>query len=262
MKLHISFLALLFSGISFASQDITFHEAGNNTYVIELISSNNIGEQKGLEIIANAATKKCGDMPAHFGKHRFEGKEQVSSTETEREESFRMIQQLFCGKLASVAQETTKPLSTQEKNKLEIQARKLTDLYLDYLSRIDFKKAYSLLSSVLKQDQNYQEWGENKKQLTRQPGQLLRSEVWGITTYIDPPPPSRKGVYIATDFDREYTKSPIFCGYLVWYLEGNELRLIREDIGSINSSQYSQMNADDLGAIKSKFRCKPFNNTL
>ncbi|PCJ12430.1 MAG: hypothetical protein COB04_17810 [Gammaproteobacteria bacterium] len=75
--------------------------------------------------------------------------------------------------------------------------------------------------------------------------------------YVDPPSSPKKGVYIATDFDREYASLPIYCGYLVWYLEGEELRVIREDIGSISSVQFSKINAEDLLTIKTKFRCKP-----
>lgn len=67
MKRHITFLALFISGISDASQEIMFHEAGANTYVVELVSSTSMSEEKGLETIANAAIKKCGDKPTHFG---------------------------------------------------------------------------------------------------------------------------------------------------------------------------------------------------
>ncbi|MBX2868663.1 MAG: hypothetical protein KTR18_08310 [Acidiferrobacterales bacterium] len=260
MKFLITFLALCISGISSASEEIKFHDGGNNTYVVELISSEDIGEKKGLEIIENAAAKKCGDKPAHFGKYRFRGQENLSNHGNSREKSFRMIQQLLCGDLPIVAQKATKPLNEQEKSKLETEAKKSTNLYLDYLARSDFEKAYSLLSTVLKEDKTYKEWLETKKHLTNSPGDLIQSEVWGVTTYVDPPSSPRKGVYIATDFDREYSKSPIYCGYLVWYLEGGELRVIREDIGSINLDQFNKVKNEELIIIKSKFRCKPLKS--
>lgn len=81
--------------------------------------------------------------------------------------------------------------------------------------------------------------------------------MWKATTYVDPPSSTRKGVYIAIDFDRAYARSPIYCGYLVWYLEDNELKVIREDIGSINLDQFNKMKTEELAIIKSKFRCKP-----
>jgi len=257
MKLFITLFVIFLSNTSYASQEIKFHDAGNNTYVAKLVSSNNIGETKGLEIIANAARKKCGSKTAHFGKYRFSGQEQISINETSSEETFRMIQQLFCGELSSKTQEKTKLLTELEKNKLESQARNLTDLYLDYLAMTDFKKAYSLLSTTLKENKAVGEWERNKKQVTSQPGELLQSEIWRVTTYIDPPSSAQKGVYIATDFDRKYTQAPIFCGYLVWYLEGDELKLVREDIGKINSDQFSEVSLEDLTVVKAKFRCKP-----
>lgn len=171
-----------------------------------------------------------------------------------------MIRQLFCGELPLITQEATKPLSSQEKKKLESQARKLTDLYLDYLATADFKKAYALFSRTLKESVSHQRWEKTKKQLISQPGKLLRREIWNVTTYVDPPSSVQKGVYIATDFDREYTNLPIFCGYLAWYLEGNELKLIREDIGRVDSKDFSEMSVEKLMAIKSKFRCKPSTN--
>jgi hypothetical protein len=261
MKVIISLLAILLTNISYASQSIKFHEGGNNSYVVELLSSKGIGEKNGLEIIKNAVMKKCEEKPVHLGKYRFSNEERVSISDEPSEDSFRMIQQLFCGELPpSIAQENTKPLSDEEKYNLEEQARKSTDKYLGYLANFDFKNAYSLLTSSLKGDKTYEEWTTTKKQLTSLPGKLLRSETWGVTTYVDPPSSSRKGVYIATDFDREYANSPIFCGYLVWYLEGSELKVIREDIGSIKPGQISKMSTEDLVIAKSKFRCKPLTN--
>ncbi|PCJ11401.1 MAG: hypothetical protein COB04_19130 [Gammaproteobacteria bacterium] len=257
MKFLITFLALCVSGISSASEEIKFHDGGNDTYVVELISSEDIGEKKGLEIIGNAATKKCGDKSAHFGKYRFQGQENLSSNGNSGVKSFRMIQQLLCGDLPTITQEATKPLHDQEKRKLESLAKKFTSLYLDYLAQSDFEKAYSLLSSVLKEGKTYKEWLETKRHLIKPPGDLMRSEVWGVTTYVDPPSSPRKGVYIATDFDREYSRLPVYCGYLVWYLDGGELRVIREDIGSINLDQFNNMKDEELRTIKSKFKCKP-----
>lgn len=161
-----------------------------------------------------------------------------------------MVQQLLCGDLPTITQEATKPLNDQEKSKLERQAKKSTTLYLDYLAQSDFEKVYSLLSTILKEDITYKEWLETKLHLTESPGDLMQSEVWGVTTYVDPPSSPRKGVYIATDFDREYTKLPIYCGYLVWYLEDGELRVIREDIGSVYLDQFNAMGKEELITIK------------
>lgn len=258
MKIIISLLAILLTNISYASQSIKFHEGGDNTYVVELLSSKGIGEKKGLEIIENAVMKKCGEESVHLGKYRFSRKEKLSISDEPNEDSFRMVQQLFCGELpSSITQESTKPLSDKEKYQLEEQAIKFTDKYLGYLADFDFKNAYSLLSSSFKEGKTYDEWEAAKKQLTSLPGNLLRSETWKVTTYVDPPSSQRKGVYIATDFDREYANAPIFCGYLVWYLEDAVLKVIREDIGSIKPDQISQMSDGDLAIAKSKFRCKP-----
>jgi len=258
MKLLITALAILISGFSSASEEIKFHdERGNNTYVVELITSEDIGEKRGLEIIAHAATRKCGDKPTHLGKYRFQGQENPGRNDSSGGGSFRVIQQLYCGKLPKITQEKTKPLNDQEKSNLERQAKESTDLYLNFIAKSDFKEAYSLLSAVLRDGKTFKEWEEAKSHLIEPLGDLLRSDTWGITIYVDPPSSPRKGVYIATDFDREYTNAPIYCGYLVWYLEGDELRVIREDIGSINLNQFNKINADELLPMKSKFRCKP-----
>lgn len=208
-------------------------------------------------IIENAATKKCGDKPAHFGKYRFQGQENLNNNGNSPEKSFRIVQQLLCGDLPTTTQEASQPLNEQQKYKLESQAKKSTNLYLDYLAQSNFEKAYSLLSIVLKEGQTYKEWLETKKHLTKSQGDLIRSEIWGVTTYVDPPSSPKKGIYVATDFDREYSKSPIYCGYLVWYLEDGDLRVIREDIGSIKLDQFNKVKNEDLIAIKSKFRWKP-----
>ncbi|PCJ12429.1 MAG: hypothetical protein COB04_17805 [Gammaproteobacteria bacterium] len=153
MKFLVTLLALSISGFLSASEEIKFHDGGrNNTYVVELISSEDIGEKRGLEIIANAATKKCGENPTQYGKYRFHGQENLSSNDSSGEISFRMIQQLYCGKLPEITQETTKPLNDQEKSKLERQAKKFTGLYLNSIAKSDYKKAYSFLSVVIKED--------------------------------------------------------------------------------------------------------------
>ncbi|MBX2847314.1 MAG: DUF4019 domain-containing protein [Acidiferrobacterales bacterium] len=244
MKLLITSLAILISEISFASEEIKFHDEADNTYVVELISSDEIDEKKGLDIIANAALNKCGDESAHLGQYRFQGKQNLGNSDDSGESSFRMVQLLFCGELPDNLQVQTKPLSPQETSNLENQAKAATDLYLSYLAESDFEKAYSLISTELKQNNSFNEWADSKKSLAKPLGNLLQSEVWGTTTYIDPPSAPKKGVYIATDFEREYTSAPIYCGYLVWFLEGEELRVIREDIGSISLDQFNEITDD------------------
>lgn len=105
MKTLILLQALFISAISSASEVIKFHDGSNNTYIVVLISSKDIGEKQGLEVIANAATKKCGNKPVHLGEYRFQGQENISSNGGSGEESFRMVQQLFCGEVPAINQD-------------------------------------------------------------------------------------------------------------------------------------------------------------
>lgn len=260
MKFLISIMVLLITGNSSASESIKFHDDGDNTFVVELTSTEDLAEKRGLEIISEASIKKCGEKPANFGKYRFAGKEQISATDKASVDSFKMIQQLFCGEINTIAQEPTKPISADKKKQLEEQVIILTDDYLEYLAKQKFRKAYSLISASLKEGTKYREWKASKKQHSSQPGELIRSETWKVTTYIDPPSSQQKGIYIAADFDREYSNLPIFCGYLVWYFENAELKVMREDIGTVKSDQMSGMKTADLETIKSKFGCKPLTS--
>lgn len=258
MKALLSLFILLFSTYTSAETNITFHEGGNDLYVVELRSTdNNMDQHTGLQAIAKASETKCGNKPSQLGKYRFQKSESVNASD---ESSFRMVQQLFCGELpnGNTNQKPTQTLNEKQKDMLKTRAVELTNTYLDALASDNFKKAYTFLSNSQKANQPFESFSTRKAQLKNK-GKKIQGGVWNTTIYIDPPHSPKKGIFIAADFEREYTNLPIYCGYLVWYLADidKEPKIIREEVGALNSEQFIKIKPMEMGKIKKAFRCKP-----
>lgn len=258
---HIGKRATLFSALFFtvtanASADIKFHEADKNLYVVELVSNRNIGEKESLKIIADASKTKCGGLPAILGPYRFSAQEPVSSG-SDKSTNFKMVQQLLCGQLPEVKQAPTPSVTKAEVARLESEAGEMTNKYLDHLFEAGYESAYSMLSSALMENKPYENWVVSRKEAAFPEGELQHSEVWRVTTYIDPPNSPQKGIFIAADFERQYSDFPVVCGYIAWYLEEGELKLIREDLGMIDLKMFGGMKEIEIAQTKAKFRCNP-----
>lgn len=256
MKKLVLVLALLFSTLSFAKTKITFHEGGDNLYIVEINSDDsNLNAQSGLELIAQESAKKCGNKPSQLGKYKFKKNGPI---DTSGQSSFRMVQQLFCGDIptSGINQQATQDISPAKKETLKNEAIKVTNVYLDALAIGNYKKAYSFFTDNQKQNQPFEAFTARQSHLPSQ-GNKINETVWNTTVYIDPPNSPQKGIFIATDFERNYENIPIYCGYLVWYVQDNSLKLLREEINVIDKKLFVSMKSDEINKIKQSFRCKP-----
>lgn len=241
-----------------AGNELKFHETGQDSYIAELNMSEEASEQDALAIIAYAAAKICGDKKPRLGQYRFKGEEElIKENGSKSNASFQMVQQLRCGDMPAASTTAVEPPSAAEKKQLEQRARQATKTYLGYLAQRDFEKAYSLFSVDLSTSVGFESWVQTKEQPAIAAGELLRGDVYKISTYVNPPSSPKSGIYIATDFDFEYENFPVFCGYLVWQVEGEQLRVIREDIGKLTAEQFEAMGAQKVKAAKSALRCMP-----
>ena len=268
MRGHLFFilftLICIFAGAAHAANKLQFHPAGQDRYIAELKMSEEASEQDALAIMAFAAAKICGDKKVNLGEYSFKGTEILdkqdsasASASASDEAAFEMRQHLQCGDRTAVAASSVPPPSAAEIKQFELRARQATKTYLGYLAQRDFEKAYSMFSADLSTSVGYESWLQTKGQPAANAGELLRGDIYKVSTYVNPPSAPQGGIFIATDFDFEYQSFPVFCGYLVWQVEGAELKVIREDIGKITAEQIGTMDAQKVDAAKSAFRCKP-----
>lgn len=92
-------------------------------------------------------------------------------------------------------------------------------------------------------------------------GKLVNRDIWRITLYNNPPNSPKRGLYIAADYENGYEKSPIHCGYIMWYLatvNSEEFTVMREEYGNITTDILRKIPKENLKNVRKKIGCRAF----
>jgi hypothetical protein len=101
-------------------------------------------------------------------------------------------------------------------------------------------------------------WKDVKRSFRAMAGEPVQLAVWRVTVYDNPPGASAPGLYVAADYNNEYSKLALQCGYLMWHRPaGGEFRIMREETGNITAQELKSIPAADFTAIKRRFHCAP-----
>ena len=210
-------------------------------------------------LIYPRAVESCNGKQPLFGKYAFDSSEPIA--QGSGASSFAFQQEIQCTNETAVA-ELPKQLeiTAAQEETIKSAAEQMTEQFLSALESDQFKKAYDMLDSGLKDLAEFQSWESKKSDYYGESlGNLITRDIWRITLYNNPPNSPKAGLYIAADYENSYENSSIHCGYVMWYLPeptSDEYSIMREEFGEITEDSLKSSSKENLQDIRKQFGCR------
>ena len=249
------FLVLLASP-AVADPVIETSRKADGSYQLTLKADEAIGVEEGQALLLSTAVRLCDGLPPRLGEYWFSKTEGVDGPGSD--ESFFLEQEIECGGTGRVEEKPrSRALGDRERAEIEQAARVHAAAYFVVLARGDFRAAHAVHADFLASISASEDWDREQAAFRAKAGALRKIDVWQGTVYVDPPGAEEPGIYVATDFEVSY-ENLVACGYLVW-LEGPEgtLRIVRTDVGQLETEVVAGMSDSQLADVKRRFRCRP-----
>lgn len=258
MRKIFTFLIIFYCGYSIAA---TFSYRQLSTDTFQLMLSNDVPLEisQAQSLLYSNAVQICKGNKPLFGKYSFDSSEPISKNA--ESSSFTFLQEISC---AGEVQVTVAPkklnISKNQEKTIKSTARKMTEQFLLAKESGEFKKAYATLGSGMKIITDFPTW-KNKEEnyFSKNLGKLVSRDIWRITLYDNPPNSPKPGLYIAADYENSYEKSPIHCGYIMWYLPPENLEefsVMREEYGNITKETLKMIPKEDLQNVRKQIGCR------
>lgn len=141
-----------------------------------------------------------------------------NSVSLDQKSSFKFFQEISCSSATNSTQGSDADMGIPRGDPDQSLEAFVTEISIGYLmahSEGAFEKAYAALSDYIRVS-SLSDWSQRTKEANDAAGKLRSARVWRVTVYDNPPGAPRPGRYIAADFETEYERIPLQCGYLVW----------------------------------------------
>jgi hypothetical protein len=240
---------------------LSYKQISTDTFQLILKNETPLEIDQAQSYIYPYAVQICSGKKPSYGKYSFESTEPISSgTEAS---SFTFLQEIKCTDEAVVPSITKKlDLSNIQEEAIKSKIRKLTEEFLSAKDSGEFKKAYDMLDPSMKSAVEFPAWKNKEADYFGESlGKLVSRDIWRITLYNNPPNSPEPGLYIAADYENVYEKSPIHCGYVMWYIPtatSNDFSVMREEYGNVTTDILKKIPKENLQNVRKQIGCRAF----
>ncbi len=260
MRKIFKLFVLFYCGHSVAAT-LSYKQLSADTYQLILNNDAPLKISQAQSSIYPSAVQICKGKKPSFGKYSFDSSELISGDA--EASSFTFLQEIKCTDEIEVAETPKKlNLSRTQEEAIKSKAKKMTEEFLSAKESEEFKKAYDMLGSGMKSITDFAAWKSKESDYFGENlGKLISRDIWRITLYNNPPNSPKPGLYIAADYENVYEKSPIHCGYIIWYLStenSKEYAVMREEYGSITQDILKKIPKENLQNVRKQIGCRAF----
>lgn len=173
----------------------------------------------------------CGDLPAQYGRYRFEASGLAPGQPGPARESVTLIQDLTCGATSPAAVAPVAiALTPAEIDVLTPVILDLTGQYFTAVEQARDTDAFALTTPEMTGGASAEDWIARAGQRRALVGGPVSRQIARLTWYPNPPNSPRPGLYVAIDYVAGWTLQDE-CGYLIWFRpdEGAPFRLTRQE---------------------------------
>ena len=260
MRKLLKLFVLFYCGYSTAAT-LSYKQLSTDTF--ELILKNDVPLEisQAQSSIYPSAIQLCKEKKPSFGKYSFDGSEPIS--EDAEASSFTFQQEIKCtDEVAATVAPKKLDLSISQEEAIKSETKKMTERFLLAKESGEFKKAYDLLGQGMKSITEFPVWqSKESKYFNKGLGKLVSRDIWRITLYNNPPNSPKPGLYIAADYENSYEKTPIHCGYVMWFqpsVDSGELTVMREEYGNIPDDILNKIPKENLQNVRKRIGCRAF----
>lgn len=196
--------------------------------------------QEGQRLITSRAAQLCGGLYPQLLRYRFSGDEALAPAGG-RSSRFEVVQQFAClDAPPPPAAGAPVPSDWQPTAEDERQVRTLTEQYFLAVDVGDASRVHQFWSASQREETSLETRASELADFRRQAGAPGTHRIAKMTWYVNPQGAPRPGVYVAVDYERDYARFALNCGYLIWFMEGaGHFVLTREET--------SVLARDDVG---------------
>jgi hypothetical protein len=207
-------------------------------------------------MLLERARENCGARYPHLTRYQFEGRERISGTDPEPA-TFAVRQELSClvepppAEVGAVV-----PSDWQQTPEDERLITTLAQRYFDLFDAQDVTGLRQLLDAEMLTYQSEAEMAAELSEFHRNAGTPGRHQVKAVTWYVNPATAPRPGVYVAVDFERNYSGLLLNCGYLIWYREADGRYVLTRTESNTVSRPAAGVDPPDLNQFRAMWNCR------
>ena len=215
--LYVATAFLLGLGQPQTSPPVQVERLGGTGYRLTVTAEETQDPAAAHALLRPTAESLCGDLPAQYGRYRFNADVPAPGQPGPAQESVTLIQDLTCGEPLPVTAEPVPIALTQaDINALTPVVLDLTGQYFTAVEQARDTDAFALTTPEMTGGASAEDWSARAGQTRSLVGAPVSREVARLTWYPNPPDSPRPGLYVAVDYVAGRTLQDE-CGYLIWF---------------------------------------------
>lgn len=246
----LTFVLFGAAGLSFADARISVQALDAGGYRLRLSSPQPITAEEARRRVLPMGEQLCGGVAPTLGTSELK----TAGT------GVAFVQELRCperGTQNNSREEPASTLTSEQRQRIELQAKQLTAAYLEHLAGENYAAAYESLSEPLKAQRSFQRWQGGLAAWRRAPGVPQSRDLLRTSVYVDPPN-TRPGIYAIVKFEESFEQLPLVCGFLVWAFGDDEnARIVREVQAHLDTNAYAKTKPEQLNIFRRARGCEP-----
>jgi len=252
-------LLMLLCGEYVAAATLSYKPISTDTFQFMLKNESTLEIGQAQSLIFSAAVQVCQGKKPIFGKYSFESTGPLSNSAVPS--LFTFFQEIRCTDQAAIsAIPKALEISKNQEETIKASAKKMTERFLNAKDSGHLRDAYDMLGTAMKELTNFEAWQlRETRYINENLGQLVNRDIWRITLYNNPENAPNPGLYIAADYENIYEKSPVHCGYVVWYIpttQSESFTVVREEYGNITTDMLDAIAKENLQSVRKKLGCR------
>ncbi|MDQ3125804.1 MAG: DUF4019 domain-containing protein [Pseudomonadota bacterium] len=174
----------------------------------------------------------CGDLPALYGRYRFEAHGPAQGQPGPARESVTLIQDLSCGGAPPAAAAEPVPIALAQAD-IDALTPVILDLTGQYFTAVEQSRdsdAFALTTPEMTGGASVEHWIARAGERRDFVGAPVSRQIARLTWYPNPPNSPRPGLYVAVDYVAGWSLQEE-CGYLIWFRPDTDspFRLTRQE---------------------------------
>ncbi len=238
---------------------VTIEKSSNSSFTLTMQTKDAASDAPRLQRELEAtAIRICDGQPHFFGRHTFESNRQVTGKRAATATvSLTFRQEVSCGAEIKTADTPVFPPVFDAQKGDDRSIVTATNAYFSARDSGRYAEVFAMLTAGMRDGQTQPTWSDRLAAFNANAGRAVAHRVIRVTWY-DSPGGAAPGLYAAADFDSDYQKLAVHCGYVIWFKEpgSDGFGLMREEQGFLTKEQASKMSAADKAQMRSALQCR------
>lgn len=200
------------------SPQVQVEQLGLAAYRLTVTAEGTQDPAAARALLGPMADDLCGELPAQYGRYRFNAEGPAPGQPGPALERVTLIQDITCGEAPPPPVEEAVPIAlTQEDvDALTPVILDLTDQYFTAVEQARDADAFALTTPEMTGGGTVEDWLARADERRDHVGTLVSRQIARLTWYPNPPDSPRPGLYVAVDYVAGWTLQDE-CGYLIWF---------------------------------------------